>query len=57
MQVIIYKNVDNGVSIIIPVESIESAMKDIPENSEYRIIDDSLLPQDRTFRDAWEYSV
>jgi hypothetical protein len=53
-QRIIYPT-DDGVAIIIPAESIELAMKDIPEGKPYKIVDVSDIPTDRTFRDAWEY--
>jgi hypothetical protein len=52
---IIYPTPDSGVAIIIPAESIELAMKDIPEGVEYKIIDTTDVPSDRTFRNAWEY--
>lgn len=54
-QRIIYPNDDGGVSIIIPTESIELAMKDIPEGKPYKIVDVADIPTDRTFRNAWEY--
>ena len=55
-QRIIYPNDDGGVAIIIPAESIEAAMKDIPAGKPYKIVDVSDIPEDRTFRDAWEYA-
>ena len=55
-QRIIYPNDDGGVAIIIPAESIEAAMKDIPAGKPYKIVDVSDIPEDRTFRDAWEYT-
>lgn len=55
---IIYKNSDNGVSIIAPIENEltlqEIALKDVPANVAYKIVDVSEIPADRTFRDAWE---
>jgi hypothetical protein len=53
---IIYPNDNGGVAIIIPAESIELAMKDIPEGKPYKIVDITDIPSDRTFRDAWEYA-
>jgi hypothetical protein len=47
---------DDGVAIIIPTESIELAMKDIPEGKPYQIVDVADIPTDRTFRNAWEYT-
>jgi hypothetical protein len=56
MKRIIYKTPDGGVAVIIPAESIEAAMKDIPEGKPYKIIDTVDIPTDRTFRNAWEYT-
>jgi hypothetical protein len=62
MKRIIYKNPDNTVSIIIPTQeylethTIEQlALKDVPANTPYKIVDVSEIPSDRTFRNAWEY--
>jgi hypothetical protein len=59
---IIYKNPDNSVSIIVPsAEYLEThtieqlALKDVPANTPYKIVDVSEIPNDRTFRNAWEY--
>jgi hypothetical protein len=32
------------------------ANKDVPEGKPYKIVDVSDIPEDRTFRDAWEYA-
>lgn len=53
MKRIIYLNDDGGVSIIIPAESVEAAMKDIPSGKPYLIVEDDAIPSDRTFREAW----
>jgi len=50
---IIYPNDDGGVSIIVPAESVEAAMKDIPSGKPYRIVNASDIPTDREFRNAW----
>jgi len=50
---IIYPTDDGGVAIIIPAESVEAAMKDIPADKPYKIIDATDVPADRTFRNAW----
>ena len=62
MKRIIYKNLDNSVSIIVPTdEALQSmtieqiALKDVPANTPYKIVDVSEIPTDRTFRNAWEY--
>jgi hypothetical protein len=55
-QRIIYPTDDGGVAVIIPAESIEAAMKDIPEGSPYQIVDVADIPTDRTFRGAWTWA-
>jgi len=50
---IIYPNDDGGISIIIPAESVEAAMKDIPAGKPYKIIDAADVPATREFRNAW----
>lgn len=54
MKKIIYKT-ETGIAIIHPTKSVELAMKDIPEGAEYKIVDESEIPADRTFRGAWDY--
>ena len=61
-QRIIYPT-DDGVAIIIPApEALETmtieeiAAKDVPAGKEYKIVDVSDIPEDRTFRNAWEYA-
>jgi hypothetical protein len=62
MKRIIYKNLDNSVSIIVPSDEALSLMtieqianKDVPTGLKYKIVDVSEIPSDRTFRNAWEY--
>jgi hypothetical protein len=55
-QRIIYKTEDGGVAVIIPAVSVELAMKDIPEGAEYKVVDVSEIPEDRTFRGAWTWA-
>ena len=54
-QRIIYKTPDGGVAVIIPADTIEACMKDIPEGAEYAIVDAADIPEDRTFRGAWTW--
>ena len=56
MQRIIYKTPDGGVAVIVPADTIEACMKDIPDGAEYAIVDTADIPEDRTFRNAWEYA-
>jgi len=58
---VIYPTDDGGVAIIVPavecgltIEQI--AAKDVPAGKEYKIVDVSDIPTDRTFRNAWEYA-
>lgn len=54
-QRIIYPTDDGGVAVIIPADTIEACMKDIPEGAEYAIVDVTDIPEDRTFRGAWTW--
>jgi hypothetical protein len=63
-QRIIYPTEDGGVTVIIPTSEYledhtieEIAEKDVPTGVEYKIVDVSEIPSDRTFRSAWEYQV
>ena len=58
---IIYKNESEGVSILHPTDEALSFMtidviakKDVPSGIDYWVVEDSAIPVDRTFRDAWE---
>lgn len=63
MKRIIYKTEDGGVAIIIPTPEYlethtieELAAKDVPAGAEFQIVDVTDIPEDRTFRNAWEYA-
>ena len=56
---IIYKTVEGTVSIISPSPKWkgtmeELAQKDVPSGLKYKIVENSVIPSDRTFRNAWE---
>jgi hypothetical protein len=53
MNRIIYLTPKGGVAVIIPTESVELALKDVPEGVSYEIVDVADIPSDRTFRGAW----
>jgi hypothetical protein len=53
MNKIIYQNSEGGISVIIPTESVELALKDVPEGVPYEIVEDDAIPSDRFFRNAW----
>ena len=57
-QRIIYQTDNGGIAVIIPTGELsleETALKDIPTGVKYKIIDASDLPQERDFRNAWEF--
>ena len=58
---IIFKNQDNSIGIITPTDEALSfatieqvAEKDCPYNLPYWIVEDSVIPENRTFRECWE---
>lgn len=60
-QRIIYPTDEGGVAVIVPASECgltieEIAAKDVPAGKPYKIVDVSDIPEDRTFRDAWEYT-
>ena len=50
---IIYPTDDGGVAVIIPAESVEAAIKDVPAGKPWKIVDAADIPATREFRDAW----
>jgi len=56
MKRIIYRTESGGVAVIVPADTIEACMKDIPEGAIYEIVDTDTVPNDRTFRDAWTWA-
>ena len=63
MKRIIYPTDDGGVAVIVPSAEYladhtieELAAKDVPSGKDYQIINESEVPSDRTFRNAWEYA-
>ena len=53
MHRIIYPTPEGGVAVIIPAESVELALKDVPEGVPYEIVSADDIPADRYFRNAW----
>jgi hypothetical protein len=53
MNRIIYPTPEGGVAVIIPTESVELALKDVPEGVPYEIVSAADIPSDRYFRNAW----
>ena len=56
---IIYKTPENTISVMTPTSEWigtmeELAQKDVPTGLKYKIVEDSVIPTDRSFRNAWE---
>ena len=58
---ILYENENGNVIIVHPTEEVLAyttidviAKKDVPSGISYWVVEDSAIPVDRTFRDAWE---
>ena len=56
---ILYNTPENTVTVICPAKEWanimeELAQKDVPTGLKYKIVEDSVIPTDRTFRDAWD---
>ena len=54
MSKIIYTNSDGTLSIITPTGDVNDAIKDVPSGLSYEIVEDSVIPTDRSFRNAWK---
>ena len=54
MNRIIYTQPDGTVAIIVPAGDVNDCIKDVPAGVDYEIVDDSEIPSDRTFRNAWK---
>lgn len=59
---IIYKTQEGGVAIVVPAENCELTIEQIaqqvvPAGAPFKIVDVSEIPEDRTFRNAWEFSI
>ena len=56
---IIYKTPEGALAVLLPSPNWsgtmeELAQKDVPTGLKYKIVEDSYLPTDRSFRGAWE---
>lgn len=55
MKKIIFTRPDGGLSIVTPARSEEEAWKKLPKDAiNPKWIDDSVIPKDRSFRNAWK---
>jgi len=57
----IYDNDDGGISIVVPTDNCELTLeqikaKDCPSGKTVYTVDKSVVPTDRSFRDAWTYT-
>lgn len=53
---IIYANLDGGLSVIIPAPgfTLEQVLPNVPEGADFEVVDVEDIPEDKTFRNAWE---
>lgn len=54
---IVFKTDNGGVAIVIPTGDLpieQVALKDVPAGAPFKIVSVEDIPQDRTFRGAWE---
>jgi hypothetical protein len=56
---IVYTREDGGLAVVYPVDTVgtdvDSLAQDVvPTGLKYKIVEDSEIPDDRTFRNAWE---
>ena len=56
---IIFKDTNGGIAVIYPSQDWsgtmeELAQKDVPTGLKYKIVEDSDIPTDHSFRGAWE---
>lgn len=56
---ILYSTPDGGVAVIVPAPGCplsleEIAKKDVPTGADYWVVDVADIPEDRTYRNAWE---
>ena len=57
----IYENDDGGISIVIPADNCPLTLeqikdKDCPHGKTVYTVDKSVIPTDRSFRNAWTYT-
>lgn len=61
---IVFQNLDGTIGVIHPTQEVlnkytmkQIADKDVPAGLSYKIVEDTAIPSDRTFRGAWELPV
>lgn len=60
MKLAIFPNTEGTISVLIPAPNCnltleEICAKDVPTGVKYKIIEHTDLPEDREFRNAWQY--
>tara|TARA_R100001443_G_scaffold26093_1_gene39258 strand:- start:1038 stop:1469 length:432 start_codon:yes stop_codon:yes gene_type:complete len=53
MSKIIYTQSNGVVAVIHPTGDVDNAIKDVPDGISYEVVEDSAVPSDKTFRNAW----
>jgi hypothetical protein len=57
MSKILHPNSEGGICVIIPTGELpieDVCQKDVPAGTPYLIVEDDVIPSDRSFRNAWE---
>ncbi len=57
MSKILYQNEDGNLCVVHPTGELlitDVAKKDVPDGTPYLIVEDNVIPTDRSFRNAWE---
>ena len=57
MSKILYPNSEGGISVLHPTGDLpfeDVCQKDVPAGTPYLIVEDDVIPSDRSFRNAWE---
>ena len=60
MQLAIFPNTEGTISVLVPAPNCgltleQICAKDVPTGVKYKIIEHTDLPEDREFRNAWQY--
>jgi hypothetical protein len=55
---VIYPTDDGGVAVIVPAPGVtlEQVLQAVPAGRTYKLVEATDIPEDRTFRNAWEYN-
>ena len=55
---VIYPTDDGGVAVIVPAPGVtlEQVLQAVPAGRTYKLVEATDIPEDRTFRNAWEFT-